>query len=131
MAGRSSRYPTELELEILKILWRDGDSTVSHVRKALTPFRDLAHTSVMTMMKIMTEKGYLQRYKKTGKRYYYKALVSEQETTQRMLGDVVARLYEGSVMSAMVNLLEIGEIKEDELNELVQIIQQKEKECEP
>ena len=56
MARRSSNYPTELELEILKILWKDGECTVRKARDALKGFRKLAYTSVMTMMLIMTEK---------------------------------------------------------------------------
>ncbi len=127
MARRSSRYPTELELEILKILWRDGESSVRHVRKELADFRNLAHTSVMTMMTIMTDKGYLTRSKK-GNYYVYKPHVTEQETTSGMLGDIVDRVFDGSTMAAMVNLLEVGDVDEEELAELRKIIKQKERE---
>ena len=61
MPRPTSKHPTELELEILKILWRRGPSTVREVREQLQPFRVLAHNSVMTVMGIMTEKGYLRR----------------------------------------------------------------------
>ncbi len=127
MAGRSSRHPTELELEILKILWRDGASSVRHVREELADFRNLAHTSVMTMMTIMVEKGYLKRSKK-GNRYIYKPRISEEDTTQGMLGDIVERLFQGSNMTAMVQLLEMGDIDEEELAELRKLIRQKERE---
>ena len=53
MARPASRHPTELELEILKVLWREGPLSGRQVRDALVPFRDLAYTSVMTVMNIM------------------------------------------------------------------------------
>ena len=68
MARRASRYPTELELRLLKILWQDGPATVRQIRAALAPKRKLAPTTVMTMMSIMVNKGYLTR-KKEGPSY--------------------------------------------------------------
>ena len=53
MARPASQHPTELELEILKVIWRDGACTVRNVREALAPTRKLAHTSVITVMNIM------------------------------------------------------------------------------
>ena len=126
MARRKSSYPTELELEILKILWRNGPSLVRHVRKELAQFRELAHTSVMTMLTIMVEKGYLKRAKK-GNRHIYRPIVTEEEITSGMIGDIVNRVFDGSAMAAVVNLLETGDIEEQELAELRKLIRQKEK----
>ena len=125
MARHSSKHPTELELEILKVLWQQGESTVREVRTALADFRDLAHTSVMTMMTIMTEKGYLERIKQ-GNKYLYKPCVSQKGTGQGMLEDIVERVYHGSTMAAVVNLLEAGDVDKAELAELRKLIQKKE-----
>ena len=127
MARRTSKYPTELELEILKILWRDSEATVRQVKNQLSNFRELAYTSVMTMMTIMTEKGYLKRSKKDNY-YIYKPQITEQETTQGMLDDVVNRLFDGSAMTAVVNLIETGDIDESELAKLRKLITRKGKE---
>lgn len=124
MARRPSKHPTELELEVLKVLWRDGASSVREVREALADFRDLAHTSVMTVMNIMTRKGYLKRSKQ-GKSHIYRARVSQEETTLGMLGDLVDRVFDGSAMAAVVNLLETGDIDESELAELRRLIHRK------
>lgn len=124
MSRPSSRYPTELELEILKVLWRDGAMPVKEVRNALTRFRDLAHTSVLTIMNIMTEKGYLRK-KKEGKTYVYEALVQEKETTRQMLGDIVDRVFAGSTAAAVVNLLETRDIDDDELAKLRSLINER------
>jgi BlaI family penicillinase repressor len=130
MARSASRHPTELELEILKILWRDGPSTVRHVRDALTGFRDLAYTSVMTMMTIMARKGYLKRKKADGG-YVYRAAISAESTTRGMLRDLVDRAFDGSAAALMVNLLETGDLDAEELQRLRELINQKTREQTP
>ena len=127
MARRASKHPTELELEILKVLWRDGQSTVRHVREELADFRNLAHNSVMTMMAIMTKKGYLKRFRK-GNRHIYTPRIAERKASSGMLGDIVDRVFDGSTMAAMVSLLETRDVDEAELAELRKLIRQKERE---
>jgi predicted transcriptional regulator len=78
----------------------------------------------MTMMTIMTEKGYLKRSKE-GNYYVYKPRVTEQETTRGILSDIVERLFDGSAAAAMVNLLETKNIDEDEMKQLRELIKQK------
>lgn len=129
MARPSSRYPTELELEVLKVIWRDGPSTVRHVREAISDFRELAHNSVMTIMGIMVEKEYLAR-KRKGKSYIYTARITEEETTGGMLGDLVDRVFHGSTKAAVLTLLETGDIDECELADLQELIQRMVKEGE-
>ena len=124
MARPPSRFPTELELEILKIVWRDSKATVRQVRDAIVGFRDLAYTSVMTIMCIMTRKGYLKR-KKRGKCFVYEALVTQKETTRGMMGDLVTRLFRGSTAAAMVNLLETGDVEGEDLDELRTMIDER------
>lgn len=109
----------------MKVLWRDGKCTVAHVREALADgFRDLAHTSVMTTMAIMSEKGYLKRHRK-GRSHIYEATLTEDGTRSGMLEDLVDRVFSGSKVAAMVNLLETGDIEADELAELRELIDAK------
>ena len=105
MARPPSHHPTELELEILKVIWRDGPSNVRHVRDELAGWRDLAYTSVMTIMNIMTHKGYLRRAKE-GNSFTYHPRITERVTTRKMLMDVVDRAYSGSVSLAIDSLLD-------------------------
>ena len=127
MARKPSQNPTELEFEILKILWRVGPSTVRKVREELAGFRDLAYTSVMTMLSIMTDKGYLDR-KKKGTGYVYRAKVSEESTKHAMLSDLVDRAFEGSAGALMLNLLEKSSVKPGEIEELRELIAKRAKE---
>lgn len=117
MARRTSKHPTELELEILKILWRVGPAPVREVRDALAARRDLAYTSVMTTMSIMTKKGYLRR-RKEGTGYVYEAKLERETAAGEMLHDVVERVFDGSAAAAMLHLLKTGDIDEAELARL-------------
>ncbi|MBI4578279.1 MAG: BlaI/MecI/CopY family transcriptional regulator [Planctomycetes bacterium] len=127
MARPISKHPTELELEILKVLWRQGPASVRQVRDALVPFRDLAYTSVMTIMTIMTEKGYVQR-SKLGSGYAYRPRIQQQSTLRRMTRDLVDRAYDGSAAALMLQLIETADLDADELKRLRELIDRKEEE---
>ena len=122
-----SQNPTELELEILKVLWRIGPATVRMVREELAGFRALAHTSVMTVMTIMTQKGYLTRRKKRGG-YVYRTRISEKAAKAGLASDLLERAFQGSAVDLMLNLLEEEKVDPEELNQLRNLIERKAKE---
>lgn len=130
MARPPSRHPTELELEILKILWTEGPLAARDVRERLAtaePPRDLATTSVVTMLNIMVDKGYLNRKKRKGV-YVFRARVAEQNVSRGMLHDLVDRVFYGSATAVMLDLLETTELTEEEMRQLRLMIRHKSKE---
>jgi predicted transcriptional regulator len=80
----------------------------------------------MTVMTIMTDKGYLRRHKADGG-YVYQAKVAKESTTLRMLRDVVDRAFSGSAGAAVLNLLHTSEVTPDELRQLRELIERKER----
>lgn len=124
MARPASKNPTELELEILKIIWDENPLTVRQVRDRLASTRELAYTSVMTIMNIMVGKAYLKRTKK-GISFAYTPKVTEKATTKRMFSDLINRLFDGSAAAAMVNLIESKELDKNEINKLQEYIDAK------
>jgi len=128
---KRSKHPTELELAILKVLWRDGSASVRQVRDALAGGaadgvapgpggenpRDLAVTTVTTMLNILVDKGYATRVRE-GRVYRYEPVISEQQTSRQMVRDLVDRLFNGSPGALMMNLIEDGEVEANELAEL-------------
>lgn len=133
MARPRSDYPTELELQILKVLWRESPRTVAQVREALAAVpasRELTHSSVITIMNIMVRKGYLKR-KKHGRAYEYEPLITEKNVSRGMLGDLVNRVFEGSATAVMLEILETSDVDPDELKEIRRLINRKAKEQKP
>jgi len=126
VARKSSKHPTELELQILQVLWRDGESPGTAIRTALETDRPLTYQSVMTMLGIMEDKGFVKR-RKLGGQFRYRARVTEQATAKRMLRDVVDRLFGGSAAVAMTNLLETSDLTDEELDQLRQQVMQSRK----
>jgi len=122
MSRPASRYPTELELQILKVLWRESPLLARQVQGTLAEDgRDLAKTSVITTLNTMVEKKYLKR-KKQGNTYLFSPQISEEEVSSRVLGDVVDRVFDGSTASVVMKLFDVREIDDDELKELRRVI---------
>lgn len=129
MARPQSEHPTELELEILKVLWDEAPLAVRDVRQRLESNgqRTLSHSSVITMLNIMVRKGYLRR-KKEGKAFLFSPKEAKQEVTGNIVGDVVSRVFDGSSSAMMLNLIETSELDADELAEIRKLINRKVKE---
>lgn len=128
MARPASVHPTEFELEVLKVLWESSPLTVREIRDAMAKSgRDSAHTTVITMLNIMVDKKYVKK-KKQGKGYLFWPVVSEENVSSKMLGDMVHRVFSGSAKSLILNLLDGENIEEAELKELRKRINQKMKE---
>ncbi len=130
MARPGSEHPTELELEILKILWQRSPLPVKDVQDALAAGpakRDLAYSSVITVMNIMVRKKYLGR-RKRGKAYVYDPRVSQQSVHRGMLGDLLDRVFDGSPAAMMLELLDTADVDQRELKELRKLIHRKAKE---
>jgi BlaI family transcriptional regulator, penicillinase repressor len=131
MARPKSENPTELELQILKVLWERSPLAVREVRETLASAgRDLAHTSVITTLNIMVRKKYLCR-RRDGKAYLYEPRIGREEASQRMLGDVLHRVFDGSAKALVLNLFDSNDFKADELKDLRRLVNQKTKEQKP
>ena len=129
MARPGSEHPTELELEILKVLWDEAPLPVRDVRARLEEHagRTLTHSSVITMLNIMVRKGYLRR-KKDGKAFLFSPKVEKQSVAGGMVGDMLSRVFDGSSADMVLNLIETAELDAEELGELRRLINRKAKE---
>ena len=125
MARPQSEHPTELELKILKILWEQSPLPVREIRHSLAAAgHDIAHTSTITTLNTMVGKQYLKRQMQ-GNACLFAPHVSRQDVSQRMLGDIVRRVFDGSAKEVVLSLFGQSEIPEDELKELRRLINRK------
>ena len=128
MARPASEHPTELELSILKVLWQEAPKIVDDVREALAAGgRELTHSTVITIMKIMVRKGYLQRAKK-GRAFEFTPVLEENSVGQSMVQDLLSRVFDGSAHSLVLQLLETADVDSTELRAIRQLINRKAKE---
>lgn len=125
MARPVSKYPTELELQILKVLWQQSPLLARDVQAALaSDGRDLAKTSIITTLNTMVVKQYLTRSKQ-GNMYLFTPRITESEVGHRVLGDVVDRVFDGSTSAVLLKLFDVKDVDADELKELRRIIDRK------
>lgn len=124
MSRPPSRYPTELELTILKLLWRDGPLTANQVRDLLAEEaeHDIAVTSAITTLNTMVDKTYLSR-DRDGRAFVYTPEVEESAVSRGILRDVIERVFDGSASALMLHLIEDRKITARERRELEAMIE--------
>ena len=117
----------ELQLAIMQVLWERGESTVSEVREALAPKRQLAHTTVGTMLARMAEAGQVT-HRSSGRANVYQAKLRQEQVNRTMVSDLTDRLFGGDVTELVCQLLDGDKVGSEELKRLKQLIREKEKE---
>jgi len=114
-----------LELQILNVIWARGPSTVRAVLEALQVEPRPVYTTVLTMMRLMHEKGYLTRHEE-GRAHVYQAKLREQRVKRGLLRDLINHGFRGSAEALMVRLLEDENLSRAELTRLKALIAEKE-----
>ena len=109
--------PTDIELSILQILWRQGPSTVRQVHEALRSGEETRYTTTLKQLQVMSEKGLVDR-DESARSHIYRAVVEERTTKRSLVGNVIDRVFEGSVRKMVVHALESRMIAPGELDEI-------------
>lgn len=115
MTRPSKTSLTKLELELMQVIWRLGGGTVGAVQAELS--RDLAYTTVQTMLNILERKGKLRR-ELNGRAYVYSARVTEAKALGQGVRDLIDRMFGGSSEELVMSLLKNGQIDTERLAEL-------------
>lgn len=110
----STGHLGKLQLAIMRVLWTHGESTVSDVHRALEHSHGLAPTTIATMLKKMESKGVVV-HRTEGRRFIYRASVSEDSVTRSMVADLKERLFDGSAAALVSHLLRAHDVDDDEL----------------
>jgi BlaI family penicillinase repressor len=112
-----------LELQIMNVVWDKGKATVHDVKNALSR-RKPAYSTILTMMRKLEAKGYLE-HEVDGRTYVYRPLISQQAVRQGVLGDLVERLFEGSTSLLLTSLVEQNRISKNELRQIRKLIEER------
>lgn len=123
MARPKTEHLTPLELEIMHVLWEEGAANVQTVQQKLQ--RDLAYTTVQTMLNILHKKGKVKRSLKD-RAYFYKPAVSHKQVVSKHVTDVIDRLFGGSAESLVMALLETKHLNSAKLARLQKLVEKAE-----
>jgi BlaI family transcriptional regulator, penicillinase repressor len=119
MARRKSEHLTPLELEIMHVLWETGPANVQTVQQQLK--RELAYTTVQTMLNILQRKGKVKRTLKD-RAYFYKPAVSRSQAIGQHMGDIVERFFGGSAENLVMSLVEAKHLTPEKLARLRKLL---------
>lgn len=113
---------TEVELELMNILWKLGEGSVNDVIENLSKGRDLAYTSVSTILRILEQKGILKT-RKEGRGHVYIPILAKTEYESKTVKHVVDRVFDGTPVALVRQLLDSVELNEADLKELRNLIE--------
>ena len=124
MARPKAKELTERELEIMHVFWQDGRITANQVRDAMAKNgRELAYTTVATLIKILTEKGFI-RQTNDDRPFEYEPIRSFDEVSGSLLSDVVHKVFQGSRTQLLMRLMDQERLSESEVGMLQKLLQQ-------
>lgn len=124
MARSASSHPTDGELEILRVLWSDGPTSLSTLCLALRQQRDVATTTVATMLRVMLDKGLVKR-QGAGRGAQWAAAITQKKTAKNMVSKLVDHVFDGSADLLAAHLIEGGQLSPQQLAELRDLIDQR------
>ena len=131
MPPRPSTTLTEAELRIMEVLWNKGPATVQQVLDWLPAAPALAYNSVLTTVRVLERKGYVEHAKAkdkdgVGRAYIYKPLLQRKDATRSEIRHLVSRFFRDSHDELVLNILEDRGFDDDELSQLRKILQRSE-----
>jgi predicted transcriptional regulator len=121
MPPKKSNTLTEAELRLMKILWRRGESAVTDLVAALPDGEELAYNSVLTTIRILEQKGYVE-HRQEGRAFVYRPCIAEQEASRSEIRNVLHRFFGNSREQLVLSLLGDEEISVEELKRLKEAV---------
>ncbi len=121
MQRKSLTHLGETEMEVLHHVWDLGEATVADVRERILEDRDVAYTTVMTVLKKLAEKGYLT-YHKEGRSYVYEPAQQPDEVQHSLLRRLMEKVFHGSPSALVQTLVQREDLSDDERREILDII---------
>ena len=112
---------TVAELEIMHVVWKLGHASVRDVYETLRQRRKVAYTSVMTVMKILEQKGHLKK-EQVERAYVYQAAKPRRQVVRKLVRDFVDRVFQGSAKPLLVHLVEDSRLSPEDVEEIQRLL---------
>lgn len=124
---RTVPRPTEGELEILRVLWEEGPSTVRTVHEVLAGDKEVGYTTVLKLLQIMHDKGLVDR-DESSRAHIYEARASRERTQEQMVADLLDRAFAGSASQLVLRALQARPASDEELERIREMLDRMEAE---
>ena len=121
MPPTSTPRPTPAELEILRVLWQRGPSTVREVHATLSESRSTGYTTVLKMLQIMTEKNLVGRDERL-RAHIYAARLPQAHTQRQLVRDLLERAFDGSAMKLVMHALAAQKASPEEIARIRELL---------
>jgi len=121
MARQKSSQPTEVELQILRILWEIGPCGVGDVHQQLQQFKETNYSTTVKMLAVMREKKLVARNESVNP-HQYRAAITQTRAQKNMMNDLIKKVYDGSAASLVLHALASKKATPDELAEIEKLI---------
>lgn len=118
--ARSANVLTPLELELMKVLWEAGPSTVADVQKRLDS--ELAYNTVQTMLSVLIRKHRVRRTRTEGRAFLYQAAVSRERAIGTALSDLVTRMFGGSGEALLLALINTRHVTREDIKRASELL---------
>jgi BlaI family transcriptional regulator, penicillinase repressor len=119
------KYLSGLQMAVMRVLWKLGEAAVTQVQAALQGERDLAPTTIATVLSRLEESG-LVAHRTEERRYVYRAMVTESQVRRSMVADLVDRLFQGDPSAMIDHLINESDVSADDLAHIQALLKAKE-----
>ena len=113
---------TELQIEVLGVLWKKGEATVADVHQALEPSTGLARKTIGTLLFRLEQQGVI-RHREEGREYLYAACVTREQVERATVGSVLGRLFRGDVAAMVSHALRAEEVEPGDVDRLREMLE--------
>jgi BlaI family transcriptional regulator, penicillinase repressor len=128
MSRSPATRPTDAELNILRVLWDRGPSTVRQVHQIMAGERSLAYTTTLKLLQIMTEKGLVTR-REDDRCHIYAPAAPQEEAQRQLVGDLLDRAFGGSAAALVMQALAARQASDEELDAIRRLLDEREREA--
>ncbi len=121
MSRPPSAQPTEVEMQILRILWELGPSPVREIHRRLEAAKGTNYSTTVKMLAVMLQKGLVKRDEEA-RPHVYRPALTRAKTGKRMLDDLIEKVYDGSTMSLVLQALSSEKATKEELDQIRRVL---------
>jgi predicted transcriptional regulator len=125
MPRPGSTQPTDVELQILRILWELGPSPVREIHKRLEADKGTNYSTTVKMLSVMLQKGLLKR-DEDAQPHVYRPVLTREKAGRRMVKDLIDKVYEGSALSLVLQALSANKATKEERKEIRRLLDEME-----